>query len=932
MRSKSILFIIVLIIIVQGLCYSFGQKEKPVITVNTVGPQYLSPNGDGVQDTASFTFTVVIKEKSKEGYVPKYGIKISDSTGNIVVENVNKEKSDVNFFSALFMGYKEFTLDKEVTWDGKNSDGTVLPDGTYDSTLWVKDSSGNLTEEPLEQFILDTGAPKVTINLEYQYFSPNGDGNQDNLVITHSGTLEAEWVGTILDSTGAVMKKETWTNAEPGEIVWDGMLPDGNRAPDGTYSYTIKGTDVSGNSSTTSLDTIVLDTRDTPIMISLSSSYFSPNGDGRQDDVTIIPAIEDQNGLLSWKVSVTDMDGNSKRNFSGPVADVQKEILFDGKDDSGIYLPEGEYQVAFEVKYNQGNNPVVTTLLSADLQIPDYNVIIENPYFSPNGDGYGDILLITIDANEEISVNGDILNSDGTRIRNVSADAPAKEIPWDGMDNEGTIQPESMYTLSLYISDRAGNWAMYSGGEMYIDFTPPEAYISLSTTLFSPNGDGQKDFVGIEINSNEPVLGNCVVKDRDGNDVQYVSVLQDMTRVEWDGNSRSGQVVPDGTYLIEGVLSDLAGNSALTESHSVSTDTRSTKVSLTVPRGFSPNGDAVNDILNLGIAAELKEGIIGWNLVIEKTPGVPSKTYSGGDTLPEALVWDGIDQMNQIQEGTYTAKLTVEYQKGDISEGISNRFKLDVSPPSIALDVKQGTLEGEEDPLSEEVFITMKIEDESEIETWNLDIVNNEGDIIRSYGGEGDPSDDIAWNASGKNEKPVPAEDLYTIVVEVTDVEGNRNTYKQTLPLDLLIARIGDKYYLIVPNIVFGAYQYTLNSAGAAKYKRNLASLKKAAEIYKKFPMYKVGLEAYALNIFLNKGEKAKQKEEKRLVPLTKNRANTVKNALIKEGIDKNRIEMKWFGGANPIVSVEDKKVYWKNRRVEFLLIKPETEETTPEE
>ena len=106
-----------------------------------------------------------------------------------------------------------------------------------------------------------------------------------------------------------------------------------------------------------------------------------------------------------------------------------------------------------------------------------------------------------------------------------------------------------------------------------------------------------------------------------------------------------------------------------------------------------------------------------------------------------------------------------------------------------------------------------------------------------------------------------------------------------------------------------------------------MASLKKAAEIYKKFPQYQVGLEAHALNIYLNKGDKEREKEEKRLVPLTKNRAKTVKDALIKEGIFNDRIENQWFGGKYPIVSVEDKNIYWKNRRVEFLLIKPEPKE-----
>lgn len=931
MRNRTILFIIILIIIVQGFCYSGGHKEKPVVKVITESPQYLSPNDDGVQDTASGKFTVHIKIKSDEGYVPQYGIKISNSAGEMIVEDINKENSDVNFIRRIFMGAEEFDLEKEISWDGKDADENVAPDGEYSSTLWVKDASNNITEVTLLQFIVDTKAPDVTITAEHDYFSPNGDGNQDTFIINHSGSVESKWEGIIKDSAGNTVKTASWTDAAPDEVVWDGMLTDGTQAPDGSYVYTLTGSDKSGNTASFTLDTIVLDTRETPLTLTLSSPFFSPNGDGNQDDVTIYPVIEDTEGLLSWQVSIADTDGNTKRAFSSEGSAVQDEILFDGMDESGSYLLDGEYQVILEAKYNHGNNPLTTVSLTADLLPPQYNVIIENPYFSPNDDGYGDVLLITMESEEEITWTGDILDLDGNKIRNVSVDTPSTVITWDGMDNTGTIQPEAMYTLSLHITDKAGNWAMFSGGEMIIDFTPPESYIALSTPLFSPNGDGQKDTVAIEINTNEPVIGNCVVKDMEGSDVQYISVFQDMTRVEWDGTDQTGRVVPDSTYTISGVLSDLAGNNVTTEAHSVSTDTRSTKVSVSVPKGFSPNGDNISDILIMEIAVELTDGIVGWNLFIETTPGVPSKTYSGGEEVPSTLEWDGIDHMDLIQEGTYTAKLRVEYAKGDISEGVSDRFKLDVSPPEIALDVKSGTVE-EEDPLAEELFITMEIRDESEIKEWELDIVNNEGEIIRSYGGEGDPSEEIAWNASGNNERPVPPEDLYTIVVKVTDVQGNNSIHKETLPLDLLIARIGNKYYLIVPNIIFGKYQYRLNSAGREMYQRNMKSLEKAAEIYKKYPQYKVGLEGHALNIFLHKSEKAREREEKVLVPLTRNRAVTVQNALVEEGIDKDRIELQWFGGTNPIVSVEDRKIYWKNRRVEFLLIKPEPEEPAVEE
>jgi len=43
---------------------------------------------------------------------------------------------------------------------------------------------------------------------------------------------------------------------------------------------------------------------------------------------------------------------------------------------------------------------------------------------------------------------------------------------------------------------------------------------------------------------------------------------------------------------------------------------------------------------------------------------------------------------------------------------------------------------------------------------------------------------------------------------------------------------------------------------------------------------------------------------------------------LVERGLDSEKIEIEYFGGQLPIVSVHDKEVRWKNRRVEFIMKK----------
>jgi outer membrane protein OmpA-like peptidoglycan-associated protein len=93
-------------------------------------------------------------------------------------------------------------------------------------------------------------------------------------------------------------------------------------------------------------------------------------------------------------------------------------------------------------------------------------------------------------------------------------------------------------------------------------------------------------------------------------------------------------------------------------------------------------------------------------------------------------------------------------------------------------------------------------------------------------------------------------------------------------------------------------------------------------EIFRKYSNYSVGLEAHALNIYRGDPEKEAEEEEI-LQPLTERRGETVRQALIKLGMDEETITSKAYGGKFPIAPVDDRSVRWKNRRVEFIMIRP---------
>ena len=58
------------------------------------------------------------------------------------------------------------------------------------------------------------------------------------------------------------------------------------------------------------------------------------------------------------------------------------------------------------------------------------------------------------------------------------------------------------------------------------------------------------------------------------------------------------------------------------------------------------------------------------------------------------------------------------------------------------------------------------------------------------------------------------------------------------------------------------------------------------------------------------------------LTPLSAERADAIKNYLIKKGVSASVLATVGMGGKQPVVDPKDKDNNWKNRRVEFILQK----------
>jgi outer membrane protein OmpA-like peptidoglycan-associated protein len=122
---------------------------------------------------------------------------------------------------------------------------------------------------------------------------------------------------------------------------------------------------------------------------------------------------------------------------------------------------------------------------------------------------------------------------------------------------------------------------------------------------------------------------------------------------------------------------------------------------------------------------------------------------------------------------------------------------------------------------------------------------------------------------------------------------------------DLYLVPIAEGQVVRLNNIFFEQSQYELLEA-------SFTELNRVAELMKENPEMEIRLEGHTDNIgdfMLN-------------VELSKNRVLTVKEYLVNQGIDANRIQFKAYGGTQPIASNANEDSRKQNRRVEFVILR----------
>jgi large repetitive protein len=535
-----------------------------------------------------------------------------------------------------------------------------LLDGTYTAQATQKDQAGNLGKSAGMTFVLDTGAPTVSINA-LAAFTNDTTPTLTGAAGVATGDAAAVTV-TIYEGSSTAGKIAVSESVVPAGSTWS--FTPGKALAQGTYTAQATQEDKAGNLGKSAAVTFAVDTSAPAVSISQLATLTK----------NATPTLSGAAGVATGdqaSVQVTIYEGGA---VGGTV------VQFTTATRSGpswswlaAKLADGTY-TAQAVQEDQAGNlgkstamtfTVDTSAPAVSLNAPAQFTSDTTPMFSGGaGTASGDLASVTVTVYEGASTSGKVATSEVVMPSGASwSYTPAKALA------QGT------YTVQATQEDKAGNIGKSAAATLAIDTTAPIVSINPVST---PTKNALPSFAGTagELSGDQASVTVTLFKGVPEEEHVAQSVGVSVSAGGWSYSA--SPALSDGPYTVQVSQRDAAGNVA-TRQVAFTIDTVAPVVAIdSVP---TPSKNQTPKLLGgAGIASGDHTTVTVNVYKGEAAAGTPMESVP---VTVAAGAWS--HSTPTLADGTYTAQAVQEDSAGNVGKSTAVTFTVDTTAPTVSV-------------------------------------------------------------------------------------------------------------------------------------------------------------------------------------------------------------------------------------------------------